>query len=371
MGCSRDDCPTDNTRMDRSTKCGRCNSIVHLPCIGIQLKTTEVLIHPNLRIFCQQCAAETSIPTTTSTNSNSISIQKIIDMNTSNKQHQRQTQITEFTTSSSGKLDEILSMLNNMKTSIESTKENVCSHREETKSTLAVIEQEVTNARPKLSQIVAMNRTPWRPASQIEFPPLATHKNKRAREEEQSETPKTIFKNRKLLSGTDKEMNHGLGNPVQVKSSKPKSPIEHLTKSIYVSRLQTTVTAEQIRHYVKSKIPEMDEKDIALRMLVKKDQPLDDLTFISYRLLCTEEHYNKFMDSSFWPSHILIGEFIDKPRKKHAQLSDFVGTPTKPASKDTPNETNNKDDSRGTELNKPEKMKGNPEEMEQSPIVAT
>lgn len=41
---------------------------------------------------------------------------------------------------------------------------------------------------------------------------------------------------------------------------------------------------------------------------------MEDLTFISYRLLCNELYYEKFIDSSFSPSH-MIGGFIDKPRK--------------------------------------------------------
>lgn len=52
-------------------------------------------------------------------------------------------------------------------------------------------------------------------------------------------------------------------------------------------------------------------------MLVKKDQKVEDLTFISYRLLCNDLYYEKFIDSAFWPSHVMIGEFIEKPRKKY------------------------------------------------------
>lgn len=49
-------------------------------------------------------------------------------------------------------------------------------------------------------------------------------------------------------------------------------------------------------------------------MLVKKDQKLEDLTFISYRILCTENLYERLINSSFWPSHVFIGDFVERPR---------------------------------------------------------
>lgn len=79
----------------------------------------------------------------------------------------------------------------------------------------------------------------------------------------------------------------------------------HLTKSIYISRLETTVTSDKIMKYIKNKLPELNETDIALRMLVKKGQVLDELTFSSYRLHCTEENCSTFLDSSFWPEHVV------------------------------------------------------------------
>lgn len=151
--------------------------------------------------------------------------------------------------------------------------------------------------------------------------------NKRRRTEDQLETPKAPLKNRKLTAGTDKQINHGLGSPIKLPLAKKTSPYAHLSKSIYVSRLQTKVTPAQIVNYIKNKIPTINEKDIALRLLVKKDQSLEDLTFISYRLSCTEENYEKFIDSSFWPAHVMIGEFIDRPREKQPRIADFVQIP--------------------------------------------
>lgn len=56
---------------------------------------------------------------------------------------------------------------------------------------------------------------------------------------------------------------------------------------------------------------------------VKKGQNLEQLTFVSYRLSCTEELYSKFMESSFWPKHVMIGEFIVRERVQ-PNVGDFI-----------------------------------------------
>lgn len=88
----------------------------------------------------------------------------------------------------------------------------------------------------------------------------------------------------------------------------------------------------------------MEEGDIDLRLLVKKDQNLEDLTFISYRLLCTEIIYQQLMESSFWPSHVFIGEFVDKPRPPRivaASLDEEKLSPDDIAARDDAEEKSN------------------------------
>ena len=70
----------------------------------------------------------------------------------------------------------------------------------------------------------------------------------------------------------------------------------------------------------------VDGTDFMLRLLVKKDVDLSTKTFLSCRLACTEALYTKFMYSSFWPPHVMIGEFIETPRppRQTASASDFM-----------------------------------------------
>ena len=122
-----------------------------------------------------------------------------------------------------------------------------------------------------------------------------------------------------MVSGTNSQQDHGLGCPVQVRTKR-----STITRSIYVSRLQPHVTQENILTFMKSKIPDLNSDDVYLRLLVKKDQNVEELNFVSYRLGCTTSLYTQLMDPSFWPSHIMIGDFVERQRVKQSELGDFL-----------------------------------------------
>lgn len=84
------------------------------------------------------------------------------------------------------------------------------------------------------------------------------------------------------------------------------------------------MTIESLTDFVKSKMPEVVERDFTLRMLVKKDQQLDTLNFLSFRLSCTDDIHKKVNDGEFWPKGIMIGEFIERPRKT-VSLNELAG----------------------------------------------
>lgn len=102
------------------------------------------------------------------------------------------------------------------------------------------------------------------------------------------ETPKqNLSKNRKLTSGTSEPNNNNLGSPVNLERPEKVSPFAHLKKSIYVSPLKNNVTIGNITSFIQGIISEVKLEDFALNLLVTKDQAIDALSFISYRLRCT------------------------------------------------------------------------------------
>lgn len=162
-----------------------------------------------------------------------------------------------------------------------------------------------------------------------DFPSLNAPTPKRKRTNDSTESPKqNSFKNRKLHSGTNETNNNNkiLGSPVNSARPKKMSPYAHLTKSLYISRLKNDVTVEKITEYIASNVTEAKLEDFALNLLVKKDQAVEAFSFISFRLRCTPEYFNIFKDSSFWPRHVMIGDFIEIPRKRPT-FGDFIDPP--------------------------------------------
>lgn len=316
--CSRDDCPTANIIPEFTTNCFNCKCVVHLMCIGINRALKDVLFHQNIKIVCNKCVQSESKPLKPKSSATST-------VTPINKQKLQQSNIFQYT--SNDKLDEMFALLQNVEKTVTNTNEIVASHFQASKSYSDVLKEikEVsvsTNERVNKPNPVSYAAIATRKIVSSSFPPINSP-NKRLRKEIETPPRKSVFKGRALTSGTASITDHGLGDTVTVNNLKRVSPYAHLTKSIYVSRLQTSVTADKIASYIKTKVPELSEKDILLRMLVKKDQTLETFSFISFKLSCTEELYNKLIDSSFWPQHVMIGEFFERERKR-ANIGDFI-----------------------------------------------
>lgn len=175
--------------------------------------------------------------------------------------------------------------------------------------------------------------------SSIDFPSMQNSKRKR-----QSDTPpgisyastvqqmnkhaqlnddvKIAVKKRQLIAGNSSKS--GLGNAVSLSKPPTVKTQRPILKSIYVSRIENTVTADDLVEYIKQNIPDVNENNFNVRMLVKKDQQIDKLSFVSFRVSCTPDLYAKIFVSSFWPNHVQIGEFFDNPRPKRQELGDFM-----------------------------------------------
>lgn len=324
--CSRDDCDPRNINADSTVYCAKCNGVIHLPCLGIMKKARELFVHRNIKMFCLRCLPieiDDSLPVSPPPPSSSQTPQsrKTFNANKSASSNTLQQTIPQLATDR--KLSEIHSLLKTVKLSSNDEQSKSYSDvlkkvNENTMNTNAMLSENI-NKRPLFSNVVGRMGI----SSSSSFPELQTPSKRKRQEGSPASNVSNVFRakpqqfaNRKLVSGTSAIMSDKLGAPVA--NTKRISPYAHLKKSIYVSRLQPTVTPTQILGYLVEKLPQIDEKDISLRLLVKKEQreQLEMLSFVPYRLSCTEEIYAKLMDASFWPEHVRIGEFFERPRQK-------------------------------------------------------
>lgn len=149
-----------------------------------------------------------------------------------------------------------------------------------------------------------------------------------------SEEIKTAVQNRQLMTG--KSNKTGLGKAVTMKpangalsedaAKRNANQRPKLTEHIFVSKLEPSVTTDELIDYVKECIPDVSEEHFSVYMLVKKEQQLDKLSFVSFRVSCTSELHKQLFDPSFWPGHVSIGPFYNNPRPKKIQLGAFITT---------------------------------------------
>lgn len=353
--CSLDDCPPANISADYTTKCGICGHLLHLPCVGINRKVDDVLFHPCILVLCGKCCENNAAASLKSSSTSSLTPNNLKKTPQQTPRQPLQTNLHQYSISNA-KIEEMFKLLQNVDKNVSDTKEIAETHFKASKSYSDVLKEikEVSvsaNEKLKTNNTVSYAAIARRRTESSSFPSLNSP-NKRPRKDIETPSTKPQFKGRALTSGTASVADHGLGETVSVNKLKRVSPYAHLKKAIYISRLQTSVTTEKIAHYIKTKTPDLKENDILLRMLVKKDQSLDDLTFISFRLSCTEELYVKLIDPSFWPEHVKIGEFIERERKQ-ASVSDFFVNQSSGSGNASPNLPSNtkKDDSTNMELN--------------------
>lgn len=316
--CSRDGCPPKNIQSDAMANCVKCKSVVHLPCIGIFVKLCQIAV-PNVKIYCNGCLKE-STPKLTSKTTPKTSISSI--------KSQTQSQ-SLFDLSANKKLDDLLKLTRDIHNSVIGV--NTPSPNGSNKSFAAVLKSidektsKVKETTDALKNQQSLSKTPLGSIRNIQrrlesnFPHINSPITKRKRTDldatssgpnESDNILSNNIKHRNLITASGNSSNIIRAAVINDSEGFTRN---RFTKSIYATRFNTTVTVANISDYIKEKIVDVAAEDFVARLLVKKDQQMDRLTFVSFRILCTEELYTRLKTPDFWPSGIQIGDFHVKP----------------------------------------------------------
>lgn len=138
----------------------------------------------------------------------------------------------------------------------------------------------------------------------------------------ESESHRTIGENEPATDSTDKSLTSNenivrqiidqmdyedlLGTMIQ--------PTTHKTNNFHISPFPTSRNEEHIKEFLTRKgIP---NEAFEIKRLVGHKYNMSTLTFVSFKVSCTEEYANKISAADFWPETIKISPFT--PREKHA-----------------------------------------------------
>lgn len=120
-----------------------------------------------------------------------------------------------------------------------------------------------------------------------------------------SRTPRISGASNPKIPGSIGTSNLMIGKPLSPPKQRQRKKPE---KAIWISRLHRDTTVEEISSYAKDKLGiAVDELDI--RKLVKKDRPISEYTFVSFKISCSTEVFGVLMDINKWPSSCQIREF--------------------------------------------------------------
>lgn len=105
------------------------------------------------------------------------------------------------------------------------------------------------------------------------------------------------------------------------KSSNEDKDTPIFDRSLHVSRIATSVTLNEITDYIATNSSLAPNKDFKCTLLVKKDQNIESLSFVSYKIDIVDDKCQQLTEEEFWPSGVFIRPFIPS-----RTLGDFIAT---------------------------------------------
>lgn len=82
------------------------------------------------------------------------------------------------------------------------------------------------------------------------------------------------------------------------------------TKAIVVSQLHPNTTEDNVKKFVRDNINVGDDVVINVKSLIPKDRSLNELSFISFKLVVPESLYSSILSADFWPTGVTVRDFI-------------------------------------------------------------
>lgn len=310
--CNEDDCKRDSVT-GPATKCRKCDAKCFLLCYGFEkakynhvkiiLSTgAKIAVDTNSLIFvCDNCDVTMSnvIPKPTekndTPNASKLSPKKATIASLA-------TEFREWSKDISSKCEKIQASLN-FNNTINAKKQPI------TQKQTPILSARISN--------INVNKTKPRQFSTILKSTVATTSNGTATPGKRKYSEITLIENassKVIGSAPIPSPKHGTGNvqigkPLVVQPTKaPKSPKQRMEKSVWISKFHPDTTVDEINAHILSKTSITDTKKFRCIKLVKKDQDMNKLSFVSFKIDVVNEHFDELMDAATWSSRHLIRE---------------------------------------------------------------
>lgn len=85
-------------------------------------------------------------------------------------------------------------------------------------------------------------------------------------------------------------------------------------KAIWVSRLGTDVTEENVMDYIIANTTVTDKSMMNVHKLIKKGTDVSSLNFVSFKVELNAADFDVLNDPAIWPQHVMVREFMQTPK---------------------------------------------------------
>lgn len=311
--CSRDDCKPQHVQADLTTFCSDCRTVIHLPCIGIHVKFSQIDL-PNIRIICNECVNKLSKPAAQIPTSSQE--KTIVSPKTTPTTNDMKTIVEEVR-----ELRELI-MKNGNKLNEIDTKTTVLVEKAIVQPAFAPINSPIVPP-PQMNPLISFTpnssrrprnsrKNPYesqKPPATLSYADAARQndsQNSAKRKRSEPTVPSAMKITQKAKVGT-RSSTCGLTVYSQPKrNEKPK-----FDRAIWVSRFDRYTTVEEISDYILAETDIDDKSEYSVHKLVKKDCELDSLRFVSFKIQVNEDNFAVLMDPEMWPTGIRVREFLN------------------------------------------------------------
>lgn len=305
-----------NIASDLTVKCKRCKCQIHLLCYDIGVRPEEIPVARNILILCDEfledCLSQQPSPKRKTSQPNYV--QQTLN---GSKLPPAKTPPSKINQPSTQKLIESLQAeLKNNTATISALKSSVDSmhgtmtktrEKESASKSCGVNDEDIFSIKTSLAETQNLIESIKKQSYSNVVKGLSgkSKANRKGMETPRSSRTQESNKPKKpVVSGTS---NHVIGKPLSPMQQRKKVQRKILEKGIWISRLHRDTSVEEMSSYVKDNLGIAEELDI--RKLVKKDRPITEYTFVSFRISCSNEVFDALMDVNKWPSYCQVREF--------------------------------------------------------------
>lgn len=118
-----------------------------------------------------------------------------------------------------------------------------------------------------------------------------------------------IIQTKKIPTPKRGTKNAQIGKPLDTRKFEPRK-LNPLTKAIHVSGFHPDTKTDELAEYIIAHSNVTEKTNFNCFKLIKKDQDISKMSFISFKINVTPDDFEKFINVDIWPEQINIREFV-------------------------------------------------------------